>query len=280
MSPNDIGVIKPIPVQRWLDAKSKWDTKFAKEKRKVQKQRVEEMAKGYRDFAEGDVPPPSALAGRRGVIKGEEGEEKKKKSWGMSMWGRWGSKHDEKTMEREKEMDREVKITNVEADGAVRKEERAQDGEATPKRPMSRSRSRPKARRRQVSNLNQRAQDENISPDKDASPEGEQKEALSPLPISSITSSFSPNPSHSTYTQQPPTNNTTNNDHNNNLASATTTTTIHTSSNRPYENGVAYPFKLNTEDARHVGANSSTVTLHGEGEQAVAAAAAAAAVKR
>ena len=97
MSPNEIGVIKPGPVRKWMAAKNVWDTKFAKEKRAVQKRRVKEMAKGYQGFGDEEIPPPSALAGRRKLdYVGKE--EKKKRSWGMSLWSLWGSSHDEKTV--------------------------------------------------------------------------------------------------------------------------------------------------------------------------------------
>ena len=96
ISSNEVGVIKPGPVRKWIEAKTEWDTKFAREKRKVQKQRVKEMARGFQGFGNDEVPPPSALAGRRGL--GMPGEEKKKRSWGMSLWSLWGSSHDEKTV--------------------------------------------------------------------------------------------------------------------------------------------------------------------------------------
>ena len=93
---NEIGVIKPSPVRKWLAAKKEWDTKFAKEKRKVQKQRAKEMAKGFQGFGDNEVPPPSALAGRRGFNMPKEG--KRKRSWGMSLWSLWGNSHEEKTV--------------------------------------------------------------------------------------------------------------------------------------------------------------------------------------
>lgn len=96
MHPSEIGVIKPGPVRKWTDAKQVWDTKFAKEKRKVQVRRAKEMAKGFQSFGADEVPPPSALAGRRGLVMPKEG--KKKKSWGMSLWSLWGSSHDGKTV--------------------------------------------------------------------------------------------------------------------------------------------------------------------------------------
>lgn len=96
MPANEVGVIKPGPVRKWMKAKKEWDNKFAREKRRVQKQRVEEMAKGYQGFGDDEVPPPSALAGRRGL--NVEKEAKKGRSWGMSLWSLWGSSHDEKTV--------------------------------------------------------------------------------------------------------------------------------------------------------------------------------------
>lgn len=95
MSANEIGVIKPGPVRKWMAAKKQWDTRYASQKRKVQKQRIKEIAKGYQTFGDDDVPPPSALAGRRGV---HMPEEKKKRSLGLSLWSLWGSSHDEKAV--------------------------------------------------------------------------------------------------------------------------------------------------------------------------------------
>lgn len=104
MSPNEVGVIKPGPVRKWLAAKKEWDSKFAKDKRRVQKQRIKEMAQGFQDFGEDDAPPPSALAGRRGLHMPKE--ERKGRSWGLSLWSLWGSKHDQSTMQREEKADK------------------------------------------------------------------------------------------------------------------------------------------------------------------------------
>lgn len=114
---SEIGVIKEGPVRKWIAAKREWDTKYASAKRRVQKQRAIEMAKGYQPFGDGEVPPPSALAGRR--KHGDDlKEERKKRSMGMSLWALWGSKHDEKTMKNEEEADREPEMsTATAADG-------------------------------------------------------------------------------------------------------------------------------------------------------------------
>lgn len=159
MSPADIGVIKEGPVKKWMAAKKEWDTKFAHQKRKVQKQRAKEMAAGYQEFGNGEVPPPSALAGRRKT--GEDLKaEKKTKSWGMSLWGIWGSKHDEATMNREREADNAPETaTATEADGAGARalhDTETKDGKKLLQRPeASRSRSRRRSIRRAVSDQHQ-----------------------------------------------------------------------------------------------------------------------------
>lgn len=91
----DVGVPKTGPVTKWMKAQGQWNSKFAKQKIKVQKQRLKEMEKGFEGF-DGETPPPTALAGRR--VKGMKAEKAKKRSWGMSMWAGWGSKHDSVTV--------------------------------------------------------------------------------------------------------------------------------------------------------------------------------------
>jgi len=91
----DVGVPKTGPVSKWMKAQSQWNNKFSKQKIKIQKQRIKDMQKGFEGF-EGETPPPTALAGRR--IKGMKAEKAKKRSWGMSMWAGWGSKHDSATV--------------------------------------------------------------------------------------------------------------------------------------------------------------------------------------
>ncbi|MCJ1393269.1 hypothetical protein MMC18_006141 [Xylographa bjoerkii] len=150
MSANEIGVIKPGPVSKWLDAKQVWDRKYAHEKRRVQKQRVKEMAKGFQDFADDDTPPPSALAGRRGLTMPKE--KKRHRSMGMSLWSLWGSKHDEKTasppISREEKADRnlDTAVVTPETDGG---NARPVNSSAKLSEPRSRS------RRRKVSDQGQ-----------------------------------------------------------------------------------------------------------------------------
>ena len=104
MDTSAIAKIKPGPVRKWIAKKADWDSRYAKEKRHVQKTRLKEMREGYDEF-DGETPPPTALAGRR--QKGMAKEKLRKgRSWGMSMWSGWGSKHDESTIERKKKINR------------------------------------------------------------------------------------------------------------------------------------------------------------------------------
>lgn len=156
----DIGVIKEGPVRKWIAAKKHWDTKYASHKRRVQKQRASDMARGYYSFGNGEVPPPSALAGRRKT--GDDlKEEKPKRSMGMSLWALWGSKHDKATMDREIKADKEPEtVVATPADGANARP--LHDLENKQKPSYSRSRS----RRRTVTDTNQTGEagvDENTS---------------------------------------------------------------------------------------------------------------------
>ncbi|KIX98380.1 uncharacterized protein Z520_05681 [Fonsecaea multimorphosa CBS 102226] len=102
MDPDQVGVVKPGPVRKWLAAKKVWDTKYAGTRNRVQKERVKALSSGkIKGFEAGEHPPPCALAGRRTdkdlLVK------KKRKSYGLAMWSMWGSKHDESALKREEE---------------------------------------------------------------------------------------------------------------------------------------------------------------------------------
>ena len=100
-----VGLVKVGPVRKWLAHKQQWESRYRKSRQRVRQQRLADMAAGYQVFAEGEVPPPTALAGRR-KMGGDELEIKKKvKGLGLALWGVWGSKHDQMTMRREYEAD-------------------------------------------------------------------------------------------------------------------------------------------------------------------------------
>lgn len=251
--PNEIGAIKPGPVSKWLKAKIEWDSRYAREKRKVQKRRALEMAAGYRTFGDGEVPPPSALAGRRGLDVGRE--EKKGRSWGMSIWSLWGSSHDEQTMEREAKADRDVKTTTTTAisgaaDGPL------SGGKMRERREASRSIS----RRRNVADLGQsgyRAIDNNnVHEDiPAAASETEQSERASQL--KDVGQAQDHTHTVPTFLTTAPTDQA----GYDGVAEAEDAAIVTTSLNRPVAGpGKAFPFKLGTQLSND-GGNASTVTL-------------------
>lgn len=235
MTANEIGVIKPGPVERWLNAKKEWDTKFAREKRKIQKLRIKDMAKGFQDWDDDDVPPPSALAGRRGLHMPKE--QKKGRSWGMSLWSLWGSSHDEKTIEREEKADKEPETSiATEHDGA-----NAPTGNGS----RSSARLRSRSRHRAVTDTGQSADgildtSRNITPPQPSDMSSEQSSPTQEILNPSLLSPHATQTSHDKPQKD--------------LASVEIS-----EHNRPTADGVtAFPFKLNT----HLNAdNASTITL-------------------
>ena len=112
---DEVGVIKPGPVRKWMEAKQQWDGKYARIKRKLQKQRIKDMTTGGSvGFGAGESPPPSALAGRR-KKDDIEAVKKNKKSMGLAMWSMWGSKHDEHTIERGQKADQKEEAISEKA---------------------------------------------------------------------------------------------------------------------------------------------------------------------
>lgn len=95
---DEIGVIKPGPVLRHIEAMDKWNSKYGKQRKKIQDRRMKDKAHGLATIGNDEVPPPLALAGRRSRNAPEQREENKGRSWAMSLWSIWGSSHDEKTV--------------------------------------------------------------------------------------------------------------------------------------------------------------------------------------
>ncbi|KAI9818815.1 MAG: hypothetical protein M1827_007635 [Pycnora praestabilis] len=234
MPANEVGVIKPGPVRKWMAAKKKWDGKYAREKRAVQKQRAKELARGYDVFEDDEVPPPSALAGRR--MKNMPREEKKGRSWGMSLWSLWGSSHDEKTIEREEKAEQEPEKTTATATDVAR----VRVSNSTTDR-YSRSRS----RRRTVTDAGQTANDDDAVDENTTTAEIlRKKQEAGETDIDADRSLLSPS-----FTPRK------RNGESNVEANATLPSPI-----RPHEGGMAYPFKLATP-VNGGDANLSTLTL-------------------
>ncbi|KAJ5753366.1 Alpha/beta hydrolase fold-3 [Penicillium nucicola] len=99
--PTQVGAINPELIRKWLAAKKEWDIRFSKEKLRVQSRRLKELAHGFQDF-DGECPPSSSLAARR-AAPGVLPKRHAKKNYGMMLWSGWGSKHDERTMEKERQ---------------------------------------------------------------------------------------------------------------------------------------------------------------------------------
>ncbi|KAI1141280.1 alpha/beta-hydrolase [Hypoxylon sp. FL0543] len=140
---NEIGVVKEVPVRRWLEVRAQWDKRFGGVRAKIHKKRLQEMAAGYVGF-DGEAPPPAALASRRKA--GEDLVEKKKvKSMGLALWSLWGSKHDEATVHREREADKAPAIrvaTTGEGEGARSPSDIQKQEKDVAKRELTKSRSR------------------------------------------------------------------------------------------------------------------------------------------
>lgn len=112
LKPCDVGVVKEGPVRRWLEARKRWDTRYARTKSRVHKQLVKEMADGYLHFGDGETPPPSAIAGRRkSTTSWGDWGKKKTRSLGLGLWSLWGSKHDKATMVRESKADQAAQVS-------------------------------------------------------------------------------------------------------------------------------------------------------------------------
>lgn len=113
---SEVGVVKEGPLKIWLATKHRWDTRFASIKRKIQKQRTAEFAKGYHQFGDGENPPPSALAGRRKLDRDMK-PEKQKNSIALSLWALWGSKHDEEAIEHQQHADQGPEVAIISPTG-------------------------------------------------------------------------------------------------------------------------------------------------------------------
>jgi hypothetical protein len=121
LTATQICVIHPGPTKRWLQRKQKWDTKYAKQKLRVQLARGKEYVLAQeRGFLGGDLrgemPPPSALAGRPSVRMAVEGKSVgRRKNFAGWVWGVMGGKED-----REKEEDKiEEGVVEEQKEGQV-----------------------------------------------------------------------------------------------------------------------------------------------------------------
>jgi acetyl esterase/lipase len=103
--PNEIGIVKEAPVNRWRERQMEWDKKNSKVRAKMDKLRAEIESVGLMPGMENENPPPTALVRRwqgEKKTKGAKNEhkEKKKAAVGLRWWQSWQSKHDKEAVEK------------------------------------------------------------------------------------------------------------------------------------------------------------------------------------
>ncbi|KAL4896193.1 hypothetical protein BDV59DRAFT_172270 [Aspergillus ambiguus] len=103
--PSQVGTFNPVLVKKWLAAKDEWDTKFAHKKLRVQTQLIKELAYSFQQDFPGELPPACSLAARKSA-PGVLPSRTTRKNHPMTWWSNWASKHDERTIEREKEKEK------------------------------------------------------------------------------------------------------------------------------------------------------------------------------
>ncbi|KAI4950325.1 hypothetical protein J4E91_004982 [Alternaria rosae] len=255
----DVGVPKTGPVSKWMKAQSQWNSKFSKQKIKIQKQRIKDMQKGFEGF-EGETPPPTALAGRR--IKGMKAEKAKKRSWGMSMWAGWGSKHDSATIVREEKADQnpDTETSTSAQDPANTTTDGATESKPTRSRPNNLTapgvkRSRSHSRHSAVTDQGQTG-----LPMDDLSKIDLPTPGLADATTLAPERSASPLPSPTSELSEPgvPPNIIVSDNPENSSTIIPETDTLTT---RPTAGGIAYPFSLKVDGPDGKDVNASTLTL-------------------
>lgn len=116
MEPSDLGVVKQGTAKKWLAMREVYNERYAHAKAKVHRKMVRDFATGFAGFGDDEIPPPTALAGRRTIDSYLADGVKRKKSLGLAIWSLWGSKHDEATLEREEKANDEPDAKEVTGD--------------------------------------------------------------------------------------------------------------------------------------------------------------------
>ena len=85
--PSKICAINPVLAKQWLLAQDKFDTKFAKVKRRVRRQMMKELCRGYEKL-DGEFPPSVALVARQ-PVQATLPQKEVLKNYGVLLWNRW-----------------------------------------------------------------------------------------------------------------------------------------------------------------------------------------------
>lgn len=235
LKPDEIGVLKEAPVRRWLRRQEEWNKKFAGMKRKLQEQRAKEKAleliKGQ-GLAELGIPmdenpPPTALVGM--TVRGRDLTRLKriKRSWGMTLWSKWGSKHDQFTLESRAMVGAEAQQQEEAGKDSVDQQQQQQTGGPSA---STRSRSRSNTASRRPRSYSRTVSDQGQAGDWQEQ-QSQFGQYLSPEDIPEIA------------VDEP-------------IVPLTRTTSA-----RPTQGGIAYPFKLVVPEDQRKSVNPSMITL-------------------
>ncbi|KAH8703090.1 hypothetical protein BGW36DRAFT_422664 [Talaromyces proteolyticus] len=112
-----VGSINPAIVSKWLGAKKSWDEKFAKQKLRVQRNRIKDFEKGYYGFDD-EIPPACAIASRR--MEKDIAPSKPRKSYGLMLWSLMVNKHDKEVVRKENKVDETTYATSTPDEGRGR----------------------------------------------------------------------------------------------------------------------------------------------------------------
>ncbi|KAL5611770.1 hypothetical protein BROUX41_000655 [Berkeleyomyces rouxiae] len=104
-----VGKVKVRPLKMWLGTRARYDAKYARVKREIRREIIEDIRGGFIKHGDGETPPLSALAGRY-LLNPVPRKSKLSKITAPHAWSIWGSKHDDSLMQfrRKQEEDHEA----------------------------------------------------------------------------------------------------------------------------------------------------------------------------
>jgi hypothetical protein len=226
LRPDEIGVLKEAPVKKWLRRQEEWNKKFAAVKRRLQEERAKEKAMEWvkgQGLAElcipmVEKPPPTALVGMTARQRDLAHVKRIKRSWGMTLWSKWGSKHDRATLESRATVGAESRQKQQEEEAGrdrISQQQQQTKGRTTSRRSRSYSRTVSDQGQARDQQEQQRQFGQHLSP-------GDVPGIVADEPVVPLT---------------------------------------HTTSARPTQGGIAYPFKLAIPEDGRNSVNPSMITL-------------------
>jgi len=105
--PDAIGVLKEVPVRKWLARQDEWNRRYAKTKRRIQERRDRQDRDCQRErrlqalgIPPDEKPPPTAIVAMTARERDIVSMSRAKRSWGMMLWSKMGSMADKVTVEK------------------------------------------------------------------------------------------------------------------------------------------------------------------------------------